>query len=49
MSVESAGDEEYSEAVVVEVAETAGDASVEFDEAVGASIVQGSLMIILPV
>ena len=34
LGVESADDEERSEAVVVEVAEAAGDASVEFDEAV---------------
>lgn len=34
MGVESAGDEEHSEAVVVEVTEAVGDASVEFDEAV---------------
>lgn len=34
LGVESAGDEELSEAVVVGVAEAAGDASVEFDEAV---------------
>lgn len=34
LGVESAGDEEHSEAVVVGVAEAAGDASVEFDEAV---------------
>ena len=32
--MESAGDEEHSEAVVVEVTEAAGDASVESDEAV---------------
>ena len=41
MGVESAGDEDYSEAVGFEVAEAAGGASVEFDEAVDASIVQG--------
>lgn len=34
LGVESAGDEEHSEAVAVEVAEAAGEASVEFDEAV---------------
>ena len=32
--MESAGDEEHSEAVVVEVTEAVGDASVESDEAV---------------
>ena|GEM_PF-839889 len=34
LGVESSGDEEHSEAIVVEVAEAAGEASVEFDEAV---------------
>ena len=31
-SVEAAGDEKHSEPVVVDIAEAAGDATVEFDE-----------------
>ena len=36
--MESAADEEHAEAVVVWVAEAAGDAAVEFDEAEIASV-----------